>query len=165
MLKTTHATGIDPGLVHTGAVSMLFKPDQRKIIVDHLVVDGVEPASVEKLYDWTRLNNHAASNIWIEAYRPRGHLSGDKRMVEGVARIRATVGGKVLLNHGVKKVVTQDLMELLGVWKFTTVTHHQDLRAAARILLFGMLKDAEMNALITRVVMDHLTGQPWTVIT
>lgn len=54
-------------------------------------------------------------------------------------------------------------MNLLGVWKFSTVTHHQDLRSAARIALFGMLKNEETNRLLADVVADHLKGSDWDV--
>jgi hypothetical protein len=54
-------------------------------------------------------------------------------------------------------------MELLGVWKFKTPTHHQDLRSAARILLLGMFKDPQLNKLIADIVRSHLRGKDWSV--
>ena len=54
---------------------------------------------------------------------------------------RVMPDARFLPNMGIKRVITQDLMELLEVWSFTTATHHQDLRAAARIALLGMVKD------------------------
>ena len=62
----------------------------------------------------------------------------------------------------VTRVVTQELMELLGVWKFSTPTHHQDLRSAARIALLGAMKEDVLNGLLTRVVLDRLQLQPTT---
>jgi hypothetical protein len=69
----------------------------------------------------------------------------------------------VVLNTGVKKIVKRPLMELLGVWSFATGTHHQDLRSAARIALYGMLKHEPLNRLLSDVVRDHLRGEDWDV--
>jgi hypothetical protein len=60
-------------------------------------------------------------------------------------------------------VVRRQLMELVGVWSFTTSTHHQDLRSAARIALLGMLKHAVTNELLADIVADHLKGTTWQV--
>ena len=57
---------------------------------------------------------------------------------------RALPTAKLVDNTGAKKIVTRELMELLDVWKFPT-TNHQDLQAAARIALFGALKDTGLN--------------------
>jgi hypothetical protein len=54
-------------------------------------------------------------------------------------------------------------MELLGVWKFHTVTNHQDLRSAARIALYGMVKSETLNKVLYSVVDDHLVGRAWRV--
>ena len=82
-----------------------------------------------------------------------------------VQEYRGLKGSTVLPNMGVKKVVRRPLMELLGAWKFSTVTHHQDLRSAARIALLGMLKDPHMNRLLFDVVLDHIEGRTWRVHT
>ena len=84
-------------------------------------------------------------------------------MVSAVTEFRKELGGTVLQNMGVKKVVKSPLMELLGVWNFNTPTHHQDLRSAARIGLLGMLKDDILNKLLTDIVADHLSGEAWDV--
>ena len=148
--------GIDPGLVHTGVVKMQFSVARKAIEVTHTAVDGPDPAAVEA---WIG----TPTAVFIEGYRPRSNLSTDQRMVTAVSKFREELGGTVLLNTGVKKVVRQPLMELLHVWSFPTVTHHQDLRSAARIGLLGMLKDDHLNHLLTQVVTAHLDGNPWNV--
>jgi hypothetical protein len=85
------------------------------------------------------------------------------QMVAAVSMMRKEVAGHLLMNTGVKKVVRRQLMDLLGVWSFSTVTHHQDLRSAARIAIYGMLKHAVMNELLADVVADHLKGRTWQV--
>ena len=164
MTHSTHVVGVDPGLVHTGVVSMFFRPDLQQIIVDYEAVLGPDGSAVARLIDRWKIAA-VKPDIWIEGYRPRSNLNSDKRMVEAVSEIRKATRGKVLDNTGVKKVVKQPLMELLGVWKFATPTHHQDLRSAARIAILGMLKDPDQNRLIADIVKAHLAGTPWTITT
>lgn len=165
-MSVTHVVGIDPGLVHTGVVSMLFDAEAKEISLAHTAVVGPDaPAVNQAIADlWVMERAYVPPAIFIEGYRPRSNLNSDKRMVEAVARIKACLpGSEVLLNTGVKKVVRQPLMELLGVWKFSTVTHHQDLRSAARIALLGMLRDEILNGLLADVVRDHLAGETWQI--
>lgn len=169
-MTVTHVLGVDPGLVHTGCVSLAFFPKMGEVHVCHEAVAGPNAAAVNQFPAdaWSRLPyniGYVPPAIFIEAYRPRSAFNTDARMGEAVSRIRAATRGTVLDNTGVKKVVKQPLMELLGCWKFSTVTHHQDLRSAARIALLGMLKDDDMNRLIADVVRDHLAGKTWQVIT
>lgn len=160
-MNDTHVVGIDPGLVHTGLVRMVFRPASRSIWLDHEAIAGPDSVAAE---EWIFNNVYAeAPDIWVEGYRPRSNLNTDQRMVNAVKEFNTLPGAKVLLNYGVKRVVKQPLMELLGVWRFTTVTHHDDLRSAARIALLGMLKDREQNALLTAIVKDHLNGRTWRV--
>jgi hypothetical protein len=156
MAHITEIGGVDPGLVDTGLVDLLFDERAREVVVTHLVVQGDDVKAAKKFFA-------TASDIFIEGYRPRSNLTTDKRMVESVSAYRTGLKGTVLLNTGVKKVVRRPLMELLGVWTFATSTHHQDLRSAARIALLGMLKDDSLNRLLTTIVSDMDQGLPWAV--
>jgi hypothetical protein len=162
-VETTHIVGIDPGLVHTGLVRMIFLPIGDRIIVQHHVVLGDKP---DEVADWIGSTTcRVRARIFGEDYRTRSSFNTDPRMREAVSNLKARLPSAVFLdNMGVKGVVKRPLMELLGVWKFSTPTHHQDLRSAARIALFGMLKDPELNAVITAAVKAHLAGRPWQVI-
>lgn len=157
-MSVTHVVGIDPGLVHTGVVLASFDIPQRVIEVNHEAVAGMDTTRIVQFLGATR------PHIFIEAYRPRSNLNSDKRMVEGVAEIRKATRGKVLNNTGIKSVVRRPLLELLGLWSFSTPTHHGDLRSAARILVLGMLKDEEHNRLISDIVRSHLRGSDWRVV-
>jgi hypothetical protein len=157
-MNSTHIVGVDPGLVHTGVVRLWFEPRHREITVDHYVVLGPDGKVVNQ---WVRQEPHP--EIFIEGYRPRSNLNSDERMVKGVAAIALATKGKVLNNTGVVKVVKPQLLELIGAWRFSTPTHHQDLRSAARIAVLGMLKNDTHNALLTSVVRDHLRGRTWRV--
>jgi hypothetical protein len=151
----TTVVGIDPGLVHTGAVRMSFDRQHKTVTTLSEVFNGPDVPAVKA---WIG----RADAVFIEGYRARSNFSTDQRMVTAVSEFRKGLGGTVLQNMGVKKVVKSPLMELLGVWKFDLVTHHQDLRSAARIALLGMLKDDHLNKLLTDIVADHLAGKDWT---
>ena len=161
-MNVTHVVGVDTGLVHTGVVRMVFRAKQRVIEISHEAVAGDKAPPVRAWIDGAQ-NVKVKPVVFIEAYNPRHHYKQDQRMVLAVAAMRTCTGGTVLPNTGVKKVVRRGLMELLGVWSFGTVTHHQDLRSAARIALLGMLKDPTMNQLLADVVRDHLAGNTWSV--
>jgi hypothetical protein len=158
-MQDTQVVGIDPGLVHTGLVSMTFQPALREIHLMDRVILGPDGPATQAAIPLSGLQPHK----FIEGYRPRSNFQGDNRMVKAVDHIKVATHGTVLLNTGVKKVVRQPLMELLGVWRFATKTHHDDLRSAARIAIFGMLKDEQLNSLVAQVVSDHLEGNTWAV--
>jgi hypothetical protein len=165
-MQTTHVIGVDPGLVHTGVVRFVFVPRHREVLLQHEAITGPNAYAVGQ---WIKssailgLGVLPQPFIWIEDYKPRSHFGTDPKMLAAVADMRRETRGTVLNNTGVKKVVRQPLMELLGVWKFSTTTHHQDLRSAARIALLGMLKHQELNRLLTEVVKDNLEGRGWRV--
>jgi hypothetical protein len=165
MQHLTHVVGVDPGIVDTGVVRMVFDPDEKLIMQEHRVFTGINgsPAPANQVDHWILRADEPDPVTFVEGYRPRSHLATDARMMAAVQEYRSLKGSTVLPNMGVKKVVRRPLMELLGVWKFSTVTHHQDLRSAARIALLGMMKDEQMNHLLADVVRDHLNGQTWQV--
>jgi hypothetical protein len=135
--------------VHTGVVSLMFFPERRHIAVGHCVVLGPDAQAVKQYCP-------AKAIGFIEGYRPRHHMQHDSKMVKAVAEMRAATGFKVLDNTGVKKIVLPSVMEVLGVQKFSTPTHHDDLRSAARIALLGMYKDTDLNRLVATVIKAHL---------
>ena len=160
-MSVTHIVGVDPGLVHTGVVRLVFRPDEKAVDVAHQAIVGPDAAAVRA---WAVPDPHDWPRIFIEKYQPRSHFAGDVRMVEAQANLKTRLpSAQLLLNTGVKQVVRKSLMELLGIWRFTTVTNHQDLRSAGRIALYGMLKDEELNRLLADVVRDQLKGDDWDV--
>ena len=158
-MSVTHVVGIDPGLVHTGMVSMLFKADAREILLSDRVIVGPDVRATRAAIPLCGVKTVK----FIEGYRPRSNFYGDNKMVQTVAEMAREIKATVVPNMGAKQIVRQPLMELLGVWRFATVTHHQDLRAAARIAVYGMLKDDELNDLIATVVRDHVDGHTWRI--
>lgn len=160
-MSVTHVIGIDPGLVHSGGVYLGFDSTLRTIWVEAKIVDGPDVAAIAaNVADWAK----GTPDVFIEKYQPRSHFAGDSKMMEAQGQLKAELPhAKIILNTGVKKIVRQPLMELLGVWRFTTPSHHQDLRSAARIALYGMLKDEQLNTLVADIVRDHLEGRTWNV--
>lgn len=157
-MSVTHVVGVDPGLVHTGVVGMLFQPQLEELEIWHTVVDGPNAAAVAAAIPTGKLP------VYVEQYTPRQNLSSDQRMTQLEHELRTTLrGARFLPNMGIKRVITADLLRLLEVWKFPTSTHHHDLRAAARIGLLGMVKDGETNTVLATVVRAHLDGRPWRI--
>ena len=160
-MNTTHVVGVDPGIVHTGTVRLEFDPVGRNISVDHEAIPGPDGDAVRQ---WICTQSEPMPHIFIEGYRTRSNFGTDTEMVNAVQKMKARLPhATVLTNTGVKKVVRRPLMELLGCWSFSTPTHHQDLRSAARIALLGMLKSEHLNRVLTAVVTDHLEGRTWGV--
>lgn len=156
-----NVTGIDPGLVHTGVVNITLDPTGLEYSIKYEVFDGITPAAIDKIQRWTEEN--WAAHTFIEAYRPRSHFSTDAEMGAAVNELaRRIPRARKLDNTGVKQVVKPDLMQLLGVWRFATTTHHQDLRSAARIGLYGLLKDPDMNQTLALFVRQSIDGPLWT---
>lgn len=160
-------TGVDPGLVHTGVVGITLDTEARTWDVQEEAVPGVKDAEGKTQVDvYTTAQTCAAfgeEHVFIEAYRPRSHFDTDSRMQAAVRELRASIpGSKIINNTGVKQVVGKPLMQLFAVWTFVTSTNHQDLRSAARIGIYGALKDTELNAVLTQFVNDNLDGPVWT---
>lgn len=162
MSTIPHVVGIDPGLVHTGCVRLQFDALSHTIELAHNVANGLDVVDVTL---WTLDSALPEPHIFIEDYRPRHNLAPDRRMVEGVASIHRALPGSVKLsNTGITKVIPTALMALLGAWNWPTVTHHQDLRSAARIALLGMVKTPSLNRVLSATVEDHLAGNTWRVV-
>lgn len=154
--------GIDPGVVHTGIVSISLLPDDpatgitASVAVQSHVVNGL---NADDVVSWltSKHPQWSTRRIYVEAYRDRGNSFGEgKEMRAFETQIKGRLGCTVLDNTGVKQVVTKELMDLFGVWQFSVSTHHQDLRSAARIALYGGMKDETINARLTRVVISRL---------
>lgn len=151
--------GIDPGLIDTGAVAFYIRTGSPAYTVEYEKIPGGQPQLVA---NFVKAHARGDTRIFIEKYRDRGTVfsTHDKmRKLEQDLK-RLIPRAKLLNNMGVRDVVTDDLLKLLGVWSFTTVTNHQDLRSAARIALLGALKDDDLNLIFTTIVTTLLNSQP-----
>lgn len=169
----TRIVGIDPGLVHTGIVALDLDAETKTHSIHFDVVTGVPlsdgrlnvNATVDAIVTTTvmldGLVSRTPDHIFIERYEPRSHFGTDADMAALVRGIHARAPhSKVISNTGSKQVLKPKLMQALRLKKFPA-THHQDLQAAARILVYGALKDETLNALIYQFVEDHLDGIIW----
>jgi hypothetical protein len=142
---------------------MVFDIGSQQISLSYAVIKGLDVVSVEQWVSGTV--GLARPAVFIEGYRPRHNLSSDTRMVAGVADMKKGIAGSLVLNNtGVTRVVPATLMQLFGVWDWPQSTHHQDLRSAARIALLGMMKDPQLNKVLSVIVGDHLAGRTWEVV-
>lgn len=160
----TTLIGIDPGLVNTGLVLLHIDEANRQLEVEYHVFDGEENHARDAKH-LLGILGVTTEHTFIEAYRERGTSYGtNTKMRDLLADFRSHFRrARVIDNTGSKQVVKAGVLRVLGLHKFPT-THHQDLQAAARILVFGALKDPELNALLYRIVADHLDDNPWPVI-
>jgi hypothetical protein len=156
--------GVDPGQVHTGIVMLDFRLESRELTVDHRVVDGLDSGVARQ--EIAIMASHKlfpTLDIFIEKYRPRSGFTQNQDMMQANGDFSRDLQGKLLQNTGVKKVVTRELLELLHVYRFGTVTHHQDLRSAARIAVLGMLQDDALNNVLYIYCTDTTEGRDWNV--
>jgi hypothetical protein len=152
----TQVYGLDPGLVDTGLVRLVFDRTNKHLTVTGTVITGATAEDVAALLD--------GGLVFVEKYRPRQRLNTDTRMVQLEQDLRRAIPhAQFHQNMGIKRVITQDLMELLDVWHWKQTTHHQDLRSAARIALLGMTKEWETNSLLAAIVEAHISGRPWSI--
>lgn len=152
--------GVDPGLVHTGVVMFQISNLAAILRVKHAVVDGCDPSDVDKAI---KSLHHTPDRIFIEGYRPRANFNTNVKMSNAVRDLVSTLPKATrIANSGIKKIVTPDLLKILGAWNFSTPTHHDDLRSAARIAVLGMLKDKALNKTLAIFVQNHLNGTVYT---
>lgn len=165
-MTVTHVIGVDPGLVHTGVVQLLFHAPQKRLEVQHAAVPGLHRLEhvPEDVADWAARVAEPAPRVFIEAYRPRSNFGTDPKMRDLLAGLRrALPDARVLDNTGVKQVIVRPLMELLQLWRFPTRTHHQDVRSAARIALYGMAREPQLNRVLADFVRDAVDAAPWQI--
>ena len=164
--------GIDPGIVHTGIVAyaicthgpcqipMIYRvidtedadeADRVKLITDGVsrFLEDMLPVLAARAY----ATEETPMLIFIEDYRSRASSNKpDAQMREIVSALRRLLPlANVVDNTGSKKIARPELMRSLGLNTFRA-THHQDLQAAARIMIYGALKQEHLNALLAELL-------------
>ena len=166
MSSITQVIGIDPGLADTGIVSMTFNSFDQSVTVESAVLSAATPSEIHSLVMSMIYLDASLGGVFVEEYRPRQKLGSDTDMLALQEGVRARLPRAVLLpNMGIRRVIKKPLMEMMGVWSFTTTSHHHDLRSAARIALLGMTKDTRLNLIVAEVVWAHIHKRPWKVVT
>lgn len=160
--------GIDPGIVHTGIVAYgICTHNYTRIpmiysVIDtedadaedrvKLITDGVSRFLENMLPELAAINYATEDTpmlIFIEDYRSRASSNKpDAQMREIVSALRRLLPlANVVDNTGSKKIARPALMQQLGLNTFRA-THHQDLQAASRIMIYGALKQNILNSLL-----------------
>lgn len=80
--------------------------------------------------------------VVVEEFRQRDNdKSKDNSVLETIAYIQLCYPEAILqYNGGYKSDIPDDLLKILGLWKFEK-SHHQDIRAAARLGLFWAMRN------------------------
>lgn len=80
--------------------------------------------------------------VVVEEYKARDNdKSKDNSALETIAYIQLCYPNLILQNNaGYKSDIPDDLLKILGLWKFEK-SHHQDIRAAARLGLFWAMRN------------------------
>ena len=153
-------TGVDPGLVDTGLVTITLNNEDRSI---HVMATALRNTDAETVADYLT-NSQDLGAVFVEKYEDRGttfKTHSEMRAFE--TQLKRLVPSIVLLsNAGVKKVVKDDMLKRLHCHDFPT-TNHRDLQAAARIGIYGALKDPAANSLIYQCLIDSVRGEPWQI--
>jgi hypothetical protein len=96
--------------------------------------------------------------IVIEKFEARDNdKSKDNSVLENVALFRVLFPDAVLQrNAGYQTDIPNELLKRLGLWKFEK-SHHQDVRAAARLGLFWAMRNDVKEVIddIGKVVNEH----------
>ena len=164
--------GIDPGIVHTGIVAYgicTHRPNRIPMIyrvIDtedadaedrvKLITEGVSKFLEDMLPEIAAINYATEETpmlVFIEDYRSRASSNKpDAQMREIVSALRRLLPlANVVDNTGSKKIARPELMRSLGLNTFRA-THHQDLQAASRIMIYGALKQEHLNTLLAELL-------------
>lgn len=161
--------GVDPGLVHTGVSCLTLYPKNNMYEVETFALDSNEGpvhVAVENIIDHLSRYKGNEPYIVVEKWRERGTITNEgqaMRKLESELRSVLPKDTVFLENMGAKRLVSNKLLDLFGLYK-VQATHHQDIQAAARIMLLGAIKNDLFNGTIYRFVTDALDGNPWTSV-
>ena len=165
LFRSLQVFGINPGIVHTGLVELNWDFHNQELRITARSVDGITEQSVIELRRCIQRRVWRKSNIIVEEYRPKSHFSSDTKMVEGQAMLKLHLpSAKIINNSGVKSIVTKELLQLLSLYDWSTTTHHNDLRSAARIALLAMLRDERANNRLAKFVEAALNNKAAIII-
>lgn len=151
-------TGVDPGLVDTGIVTVTLDNTEKTI---HVMATALRNTDAETVADYLN-NSHDLGTIFVEKYDDRGTVFTTHNEMRKFEVLLKKLAPQIVLlsNMGVKKVVKDDMLERLHCSNFPS-TNHRDLEAAARIGLYGALKDSHANSIIYQALIDDVRGKPW----
>lgn len=148
---------IDPGSAKVASsTNGIVLLDNAKL-VDHWVVPS---AKVQDIRNWFEEVGRFldADVVVIEKFEARDNdKSKDNSVLQTIAYIQLHFPDAILQrNAGYQTDIPNELLKRLGLWKFEK-SHHQDVRAAARLGLFYALRNDVKEVIddIGKVVNEH----------
>ena len=149
--KVEYYWGIDPGLQDTGLVELTIPHDTAEPITSKdFVVKGINVQEIaQRVGAW---------DAFVEDYRVRSGFSTNSAMMKGIGELKQVLPRLTIVpNQDSKFVVSNEMLKLLGLYNSPVKSNHQDIRAAKRIALFGLIREnSEMNTLIARHILARL---------
>ena len=149
---------IDPGSnqIETSTTGVIFLDNAK--LVDYWVV----PYGVKNFHKWFKEHRDLVFDACvIEEYQARDNdRSRDNSVLDTIAGIQACYPDAILQkNAGYRSDIPDDLLKLLGLWTFEK-SHHQDIRAAARLALFYAMRNdiEEVIRDIGRITTEKMAG-------
>lgn len=135
----TKILSIDP------ASAKAIKSNTGIVLIDNgkLIDYWVVSYGVKGFKDWFD-NNHSNLNYDVSIYEyfeaRDNSKSKDNSVIETIAEIqRLMPNAEPFRNGGYQTDVPNELLKAIGLWKFGK-SHHQDVRAAARLALFYAMR-------------------------
>ena len=128
-------------------------------LVDYWVVDY----GVQGFKDWFEQTGKTIKSdvVVIEKFEARDNdRSKDNTVLQTIDSIQMHYPDAILQrNAGYQSDIPNELLKKLGLWKFEK-SHHQDVRAAARLGLFWALRNDVQEVIddIGKVVHEHNTN-------
>ena len=128
-------------------------------LVDYWVVDY----GTKGFKEWFEQTGKTIESdvVVIEKFEARDNdRSKDNTVLQTIAFIQIHYPDAILQrNAGYQSDIPNDLLKQLGLWKFDK-SHHQDVRAAARLGLFWALRNDVQEVIddIGKVVYEHNTN-------
>ena len=118
-------------------------------LIDYWIVSY----GVKGFKDWFD-NNHSNLNYDVSIYEHfearDNSKSKDNSVLETIAEIKRLIPcAEPFRNGGYQTDVPDELLKALGLWKFGK-SHHQDVRASARLALFYAMRN-DLEDFVTRI--------------
>lgn len=159
--------GVDPGLVNQGVIVIHYSEDPHTPVIVQPYLVGSEEEDLTALLH-TLVDEHAPEQIFVEKFAVnRAHPTSAKM----AGRVHAIVHNstwkrrvKTISNTHIKSVVNKPWLALFKLDAFKTKSHHNDLLAAARILLLGIIREypaVAMDVLVKQREIDRRVTIKW----
>ena len=148
---------IDPGSAKVASSTNGIVLLENARLVNHWVVPS---AKVQDIRNWFEEVGHLldVDVVVIEKFEARDNdKSKDNSVLQTIAYIQLHFPDAILQrNAGYQTDIPNELLKRLGLWKFEK-SHHQDVRAAARLGLFWAMRNDIKEVIddIGKVVNEH----------